>query len=352
MGHGKKRPLSLSHWSGGSFDADAVDDLTSSSSSNISMELKQELVQRVSVAAAQLCKMTHQSFQSMEKEESTLHTKMISRTLTGQLSPAIYQLLSDGLLPIVNTFFGQVTNSVWRVVEASVKKGPMLPWIEELVFCLNNEESLPEGPVRFGVFITELVNMGSLDWWLDNLAMKETILRRHYAPTGFLYLCHTATRGLMEELSNCLKPLASLPFDNSLPWKHDLSKMGAKSKNSAALTSPVNSAPTPILKSPTRAKSQRPVSYVQNSSVRTSPRPLYRRTQSQHSGLSPKKSPTENKVEEFSSLKQKWETLSSDKKTLPPPTERASSTGAVSKSSAPADGLKSRIPRPVFRVTK
>ena len=82
-----------------------------------------ELVQRVSVAAAQLCKMTHQSFQSTEKEESLLHTKMISRTLTGQLSPAIYQLLSDGLLPIVHTFFGQVTNSVWRVVEASVKKG-------------------------------------------------------------------------------------------------------------------------------------------------------------------------------------------------------------------------------------
>lgn len=82
-----------------------------------------ELVQRVSVAAAQLCKMTHQSFQSTNKEESVLHTKMISRTLTGQLSPAIYQLLSDGLLPIVNTFFGQVTNSVWRVVEASVKKG-------------------------------------------------------------------------------------------------------------------------------------------------------------------------------------------------------------------------------------
>lgn len=35
--------------------------------------------------------------------------------------------------------------------------GPGLPWIEELVFCLNSEESLPEGPVRFGVFITELV---------------------------------------------------------------------------------------------------------------------------------------------------------------------------------------------------
>jgi len=43
MGHGKKRPLSLSHWSGGSFDADAdnVEDFTSSSSLNMSMEVKQ-----------------------------------------------------------------------------------------------------------------------------------------------------------------------------------------------------------------------------------------------------------------------------------------------------------------------
>jgi len=116
-----------------------------------------------------------------------------------------------------------------------------------------------------------------------------------------------------------------------------------------AMATPAKSV-TPILKSPTRAKTQRPLSYVQNSSVRTSPKPQYRRTQSQHSGLSPKKSPTENKVEEFSSLKQKWESLSSDKKT--PSTERASSTGTVSKNTAPADGLKSRIPRPVFRVSK
>ena len=42
MGHGKKRPLSLSHWSGVSFDADAADnDEDFTSSLNISMELKQ-----------------------------------------------------------------------------------------------------------------------------------------------------------------------------------------------------------------------------------------------------------------------------------------------------------------------
>lgn len=81
------------------------------------------LVQGVSVAAAQLCKLMHQSLHNAEYEESTIHSKFISRTLTGSLSPALYHLLSDGLLPSVTTLFGQVTNSIWRVVEASVKKG-------------------------------------------------------------------------------------------------------------------------------------------------------------------------------------------------------------------------------------
>lgn len=133
----------------------------------------------VSLAASQLCKLMNQPLANNDDESCTTHSKLVGRCLTSQLSPAIYQILSDGLLPNVNTFFGQVNNSVWRVVEASVKKGkhelsifitfrplptflqcklgPMLPWIEELVFCLNSEDSLPEGPVRFGVFITELV---------------------------------------------------------------------------------------------------------------------------------------------------------------------------------------------------
>ena len=153
--------------------------------------------------------------------------------------------------------------------------------------------------------------MGGLDWWLDNLSTKETILRRHYSPTGFLYLCNTTTRLLMQELINCLKSLASLPFDNSLPWKHDALKMPPPA------TSPVKTA-APILKnSPTRAKMQRPLSYVQSSS-KPNAKPLYRRTQSQHSGLSPKTSPThdkqEPKAEEFSSLKQKWESLCKERK--------------------------------------
>lgn len=81
------------------------------------------MVKAVSVASSQLCKLMSQPMQSSDEESCAIHSKSVARCLTCQLSPAIYQILSDGLLPNVNTFFGQVNNSVWRVVEASVKKG-------------------------------------------------------------------------------------------------------------------------------------------------------------------------------------------------------------------------------------
>jgi hypothetical protein len=83
-------------------------------------------VKAVSVACAQLCKIMNQPINISDEDSCTNHSKSVARCLTSQLSPAIYQLLSDGLLPNVNTFFGQVNNSVWRVVEASVKKGNII----------------------------------------------------------------------------------------------------------------------------------------------------------------------------------------------------------------------------------
>lgn len=211
--------------------------------------------------------------------------------------------------------------------------------------------------------------MGGLDWWLDNLSAKETILRRHYAPNGFLYLCHTSTRPLMEELQSLLRPLAALPFDNTLPLP---TKREPSPKQPASPAKPTTPTKT-ILKSPTRSKTQRPLSYVQNSPSKTSPKPQYRRTQSQHSGLSPKKSnvaqqqqqlsenKTEIKLEEFSSLKQKWESLCSDRKQPSETTTTGNKSSAASAAVIPppplaAQGetspLKSRIPRPVFRFGK
>ena len=218
--------------------------------------------------------------------------------------------------------------------------------------------------------------MGGLDWWLDNLSAKETILRRHYAPHGFLYLCHTSTRPLMDELQSYLRPLASLPFDNTLPLpapKKLVPSPGNK-QTSAGVMSPASKPSTPtktILKSPTRSKTQRPMSYVQNSPSKMSPKPLYRRTQSQHSGLSPKKSNnvaqqqqqpessnTETKVEEFSSLKQKWESLCGDRKKAGETATGGNKSNApvipapVTAPTGETSPLKSRIPRPVFRFSK
>jgi len=37
--------------------------------------------------------------------------------------PAVYALLSDGLVPSLNTIFGTVPNTLWRVVEGSLYNG-------------------------------------------------------------------------------------------------------------------------------------------------------------------------------------------------------------------------------------
>ena len=216
--------------------------------------------------------------------------------------------------------------------------------------------------IHFGII---RFSMGGLDWWLDNLVSKETILRRHYAPHGFLYLCHTSTRPLMEELRTSLRPLASLPLDYSAPWKHEKTrtapslvspKIPAAPGPAAASTGPNKAVSSPksapsILKSPTRSKPQRPLSFVQNSPKKTAT-PPYRRAQSQHYDTSPKKvtAPSipaaESQVEEFSSLKKKWESLCGHKND--PAVNRRDSADATN----PASPLRSRIPRPVNRLSK
>lgn len=217
--------------------------------------------------------------------------------------------------------------------------------------------------------------MGGLSWWLDNLCAKEAILRRHYAPNGFMYLCHTTTRSLMEELRAALRPLASFSPGNAVP--------GSPTKKAEAAVKPVappsparsnssNSSATSkanIRSPPVRSKTQRPMSFVQNSPTKTNnggPPHQYRRTQSQHSGLSPKKcqqqqqqqpqqvDKAELKVDE---LRQKWESLCRDKKGSEAVTNAGGSHTKADvitpNSQHSADTtVKSRIPRPVFRSNK
>ena len=206
-------------------------------------------------------------------------------------------------------------------------------------------------------------SMGGLEWWLDNLSAKEQILRRHYSPNGFLYLCHTSTRSLMEEVRAALRPLSSLPLEsNAVPSKTTV-KAAAPSSPARSSSSSSNKSTTMNPKgSPARPKPQRPMSFVQNSSpTKKGPPHQYRRTQSQHSGLSPKKfgqlnsqqqqpDKAEIKVDE---LRQKWESLCRDKKTIGGDESAANKTSTVPVAQLSVDNsVKSRIPRPVFRSNK
>lgn len=58
----------------------------------------------------------------------SLYLSIMSQTPAGKvvldsLCPALYSLLSDGLCPFLETIFGRVPNTVWRVVEASIQYG-------------------------------------------------------------------------------------------------------------------------------------------------------------------------------------------------------------------------------------
>ena len=71
---------------------------------------------------------------SLYEDPSTLYTsqnfaiddvtlKNVNKIVIGLLSPSLYQVMSDGLQDTVKTLFGEVPNSVWRVVEAASRKG-------------------------------------------------------------------------------------------------------------------------------------------------------------------------------------------------------------------------------------
>lgn len=47
----------------------------------------------------------------------------MSHIALNHLCPALYAILNHGLKPTLETVFGDITNSVWQVVEASAQQG-------------------------------------------------------------------------------------------------------------------------------------------------------------------------------------------------------------------------------------
>ena len=50
-------------------------------------------------------------------------TPVIAQIALEKLCPAVYALLSDGLHPSLHSLFGKISNSVWRVIEATSQMG-------------------------------------------------------------------------------------------------------------------------------------------------------------------------------------------------------------------------------------
>ncbi|XP_044762319.1 uncharacterized protein LOC123319421 isoform X3 [Coccinella septempunctata] len=150
--------------------------------------------------------------------DSSLNPTCAKIALT-HLCPALYAVLSDGLKPNLETSFGAINNSVWQVVEASAKQGPLTKALNELVMRINSEDAITEGLVKFNTFVFGLLNVRSLDAWASYLRTRESVLKKHYDYDSLLILSHTGgsnVRVLLDKLITALQPLAVYPFQLDL----------------------------------------------------------------------------------------------------------------------------------------
>ncbi|KAF0307188.1 Iporin [Amphibalanus amphitrite] len=146
-----------------------------------------------------------------------------------RLCPALYSILSHGLVTSLDTAFGEVPNSGWRLVESVTSLGTCPQALQDLVMKLNNEEGLSEGVLKFNAFIFGLLNTQSLDsWfsylrtresvtqsldsWFSYLRTRESVVRKHYSPEALLYHANCAARAEYDTLLLQLQRLAQLSF--------------------------------------------------------------------------------------------------------------------------------------------
>lgn len=113
---------------------------------------KRSLVSGVTQAVERLVRF-FAAAEGREELEALGRSSVCARLVLSALCPALYALLSEGLRPAIDTSFGPITNSVWRVVEASAQQGPLTEALGELVARINGEDILNEGVLKFNAFV-------------------------------------------------------------------------------------------------------------------------------------------------------------------------------------------------------
>ncbi|CAH2040550.1 unnamed protein product, partial [Iphiclides podalirius] len=138
------------------------------------------------------------------------------------LCPALYAIFRDGLKENIETSFGAVNNSVWQMVEATARQGPITKSLNELVLRINSEDAVTEGLVKFNAFILGLLNAQTVDAWVSYVRTRESILAKHYGPDSLILagcIGEPRCRALLDTLLASLEPLKLLPFSLDLMFE-------------------------------------------------------------------------------------------------------------------------------------
>jgi hypothetical protein len=93
-----------------------------------------------------------QQYSACLSDNETLQTIALQ-----QICPALTAILSHGLRPEVDTGFGMVSNSAWRVVEAAAHSGQIAKALNDLLMRVNADDLLTEGPLKVNAFIFGLI---------------------------------------------------------------------------------------------------------------------------------------------------------------------------------------------------
>jgi hypothetical protein len=143
------------------------------------------------------------------------------------------------LKPYVRSFFGQVKNSAWKVVEESIDIGEQVALLHELLRFIRSMRHLSSSWLLFNAFIFGLLNDKALDFWLTHLHAQKSILCRHYTSAAFMSLTGSGlvAHRLFVDLITAVQPLAQLPFHLEYDFEtRRLERLRCKQVTAAAAT--------------------------------------------------------------------------------------------------------------------
>ncbi|XP_021446737.2 iporin [Oncorhynchus mykiss] len=133
------------------------------------------------------------------------------------LCPTIQNILQDGLRDHkLDLIIGQRRNHAWNVVEASTHTGPTTRVLHSLLSKVRQCSLLTSHCMKLRAFIMGLLNLRTLEFWLNHLYNQKEVVKDHYHPWGFLAMSQGQCQPLFQELLLLLQPLSMLPFDLNL----------------------------------------------------------------------------------------------------------------------------------------